>query len=670
MSQPPFPAPGPDGDEPPRPGAGARDGAVPAEDGAVPAAGGEAAAAGGPPADPAAGGGDDDDFDADADLARFLADVDAGLIPIPPEPPESLADMPSGPGVWFTLGEAADVNPAELAVMAGPAGLGGQVFASDRSADAMRPGPLLSILTEQAAEDPVILTDDELMGLVSAARRLQARAEYLELAGIAEFARRRQAQHDTAVAGGVKPGRRPGEFADEELGFELVMRAQAAGDRMDMATALATRLPRTFAAMAAGMIDGGRACTIWYYTRFLSDEHAALADAILAEAAPGLRQDQLEGKAYRLELKLDPEAVRARREHARATRRRVETRREPSGNLCYGARELSVEEGLAAKAANDADAAALRAAGMPGSLRELRVLAFLDRQAGRDPLDRIEHDRDGGHRYQGWDDEDEDDEGNNGGPGDGGPGHGCHPGPGGRAAAPLPALINLIVPGGPLFGWSTAPGEAGGWGLLDPNETRNIVQTASRHPRTRWCVTVTGPDGTAVAHGCARGQHPWIPPPTTTGTSGSAPPGNGPLATGPPGTGPPPGPDQYQAAQLAALLRALNVRLSPVASGTCDHRDREDRYTPSRRLGHLVRARTATCVAPGCAAQAYHCDLDHTIPYPQGPTCPCNLGPGCRRHHRVKQAPGWHLEQPEPGIMRWTTPSGRTYTTRPTSYDV
>lgn len=47
-----------------------------------------------------------------------------------------------------------------------------------------------------------------------------------------------------------------------------------------------------------------------------------------------------------------------------------------------------------------------------------------------------------------------------------------------------------------------------------------------------------------------------------------------------------------------------------------------------------------------------------------------NLGPACRRHHRVKQAPGWHLEQPQPGIMRWTTPSGRSYTTRPTIYEM
>jgi len=38
------------------------------------------------------------------------------------------------------------------------------------------------------------------------------------------------------------------------------------------------------------------------------------------------------------------------------------------------------------------------------------------------------------------------------------------------------------------------------------------------------------------------------------------------------------------------------------------------------------------------------------------------------RHHRVKQARGWKLAQPEPGTMTWTTPSGRSYATGPTSY--
>jgi hypothetical protein len=49
-------------------------------------------------------------------------------------------------------------------------------------------------------------------------------------------------------------------------------------------------------------------------------------------------------------------------------------------------------------------------------------------------------------------------------------------------------------------------------------------------------------------------------------------------------------------------------------------------------------------------------------------TCECIGRPVCRHHHRCKQAPGWLLEQPEPGIFRWAGPSGRTRTTYPTRY--
>lgn len=37
--------------------------------------------------------------------------------------------------------------------------------------------------------------------------------------------------------------------------------------------------------------------------------------------------------------------------------------------------------------------------------------------------------------------------------------------------------------------------------------------------------------------------------------------------------------------------------------------------------------------------------------------------PLCRHHHR-KQAQGWRLEQPEPGVVIWHTPVGRVYATR------
>jgi len=136
---------------------------------------------------------------------------------------------------------------------------------------------------------------------------------------------------------------------------------------------------------------------------------------------------------------------------------------------------------------------------------------------------------------------------------------------------------------------------------------------------------------------------------------------------------PPPGgrrPAPAQAARLAAFLRSLNVTLQTVAKDGGEHSAAELRYTPSRKLAHLVRARTTTCDAPGCAAQAVHADLDHTIPYPGGRTDQCNLGPKCRRHHKAKQALGWKVEQQKPGVIRWTLPSGRVHTTRPTVYDL
>jgi hypothetical protein len=34
----------------------------------------------------------------------------------------------------------------------------------------------------------------------------------------------------------------------------------------------------------------------------------------------------------------------------------------------------------------------------------------------------------------------------------------------------------------------------------------------------------------------------------------------------------------------------------------------------------------------------------------------------------VEQAEGWQLEQPEPDLLRWRTPSGRSYTTKLTEY--
>ena len=73
--------------------------------------------------------------------------------------------------------------------------------------------------------------------------------------------------------------------------------------------------------------------------------------------------------------------------------------------------------------------------------------------------------------------------------------------------------------------------------------------------------------------------------------------------------------------QLAGLLAELNAVPEPIAREPATTRHREDRYIPSRKLKHLIRARTARCCAPGCGAQAITSEIDHTTPYPAGPTC-------------------------------------------------
>ncbi len=193
-------------------------------------------------------------------MARWVADLEAGRERIPEEWERD------GSAVSLSLGDACDLDPTLLAAMLGPDDLGGQslspAFAQNEAADALRPGPALAALTEQAVSDLATLSDDQLTGALHAARRLENRAAYLQTLTIAEFGRRRTAALGDAKARGVRPGRRPGEFAADELAAELLITANYADTRLERDTALATRLPRTLAGMAAGRISGDRADTM------------------------------------------------------------------------------------------------------------------------------------------------------------------------------------------------------------------------------------------------------------------------------------------------------------------------------------------------------------------------------------------------------------------------
>jgi hypothetical protein len=257
------------------------------------------------------------------------------------------------------------------------------------------------------------------------------------MAAVAEFAARRPAGNGPGGGGAA-------EFAADELACELRLTPASAGSQIRQSTAVTTRLPKTSAALHAGLIHPVHVWIIEDETGILTPQDAARADEILAQLAPGMTHGELRYAARKLVLSLDPEAARQRKQ---AGRRNTEVRpfRELSGNAGLLARELPSDEALAS------------------------------------------------------------------------------------------------------------------WQHIEPR--------------------------------------------------------------------------------------------------------------PARRLRHLITARNTQCTAPGCRRAAARCDLDHTIAWDHGGlTCECDLAPLCRHHHRAKQAEGWQLTQPQPGVLVWRTPSGRTYTTTPTQY--
>jgi hypothetical protein len=233
--------------------------------------------------------------------------------------------------------------------------------------------------------------------------------------------------------------------------------------------------------------------------------------------------------------------------------------------------------------------------------------------------------------------------------------------------------MNLTVPLTTLLELAERPGVMSRVGPVDPALARDLAAAAARDPRSTWCITVTGPDSRPVAHGCGR-------PPPRGGKPGAGrtarTTGDGPA----PGGGPdPPAPDTIRL-NIAGLTGTTGTTGTSTTgelvfaledlAGPCDHKLQAKGHDPGVKLRHLTGILNACCTCPPCRRPHEQSDYEHSTPYEQGGrTCLCNAGPVCRHDHRAKQAPGWRLEPGENrGWFRWTTPSGRTYLSRPTQY--
>jgi hypothetical protein len=393
-----------------------------------------------------------------------------------------------------------------------------------------------------------------------------------------------------------------------ELALWLNISESAATTVLEVGLGLA-ELPGAFEAVECGLLTPEQCATLVRQLRPLDElplrlqvwrrlQQRLVADAERGAVLPPARLTEL---LRRWVIAADTDAAAARRRRAEADR-------------CVG-----YERGddglydLFARGVRAADAQAIlqriRAASQPVGADDDRTAdqrrcdAFVDLLLGRDPL--------GEHR---------------------GCEHGCACRPG--SAAPCGAKVVVLVPLRGALGTSDEPAELAGHGPIEPDLLRDLL-LAGPELRPVW----VDDDGVPVAQSShtyrvRAGDETHLRAQLLR------------LADLPP---PPPQPNHpLDHARPGETSRSAHP---PDAPGP---------YRPPAGVGRLVQARAPRCEFPACGCRSNLCDLEHDIAHPDGPTCSCNLGPCCRRHHRVKQL-GWTKTRVDRAAVRWTDPSGRVW---------
>ena len=555
-------------------------------------------------------------------------------------------------------------------------------FAAGMLLDTM-PGcnALAGFAAEAAGEDDRYggAADDEVAGAIAAWDRIEAHAAARKHAAVAEFIRRRPGPGCVPEGAAQMPAVWD-EFTVTEVAGVLGESRGAAEDLLGLAYDLEVKLPGTRAAFRDGIVRASKAEIIARAAAVLDPAEAGAAEAMVLDRAGRLTPGGLRAAVARAVMQVAPDKARKRREQA-ARDARVQRWEEDSGNAALTGRELPPAEALAADQRITAWARQLKKAGLEGSVDELRARAYLDILLDKDSRPR--QDTAGGQDAAAG----RDAAGGQGAPGDGGSGSrgpggpGRPPGTGAVVPAGFAGRVNLTVPLATLLDLADRPGEIPGIGPVDPWLARDLAGAAARNPKTTWCVTVTDEVGHAIGHGCARPEPrnrkerakrrkrgpPGGPDPPRA-TSDTTGPRFSFTAAGQHGT-----PGGYGSWKLRTMgdRPDLLVVLDPIAMDECDHRYEAKGHDPGVKLRHLTQIRHATCTGMACRRPSIQADLEHNIPYEAGGrTCLCNGGPKCRYDHRLKQDPRWNVEQLPDATFRWTTPSGRQYTTELTRYPI
>ena len=548
-------------------------------------------------------------------------------------------------------------------------------------------------------------TDDEMVGMVRRWAAIESWAGAAKLRVIRELIRR----EDNPWLPTDQHVDQPDAWSESlthELALALAASAGSADQTEWLAWELGTRLPGIDALLLGGTLGYGKAKAVAEAFKHLSDADAAHAEALILGRLAGKTHLQVMRLAALAASKVDPEGDERRRKNAEKQSARVRLWREQSGAAALAGFDLPTDEALAAHANVCARAEEYKKSGaFPGEkMDQLRAMSYLDLLNGdtaetriasastRTNCDDSADPDDSGGGGQGNGPSPDDGRDPSGGPGGGEPDHGQPVGPNPKPAAQ--PRTDLVIPLITLLGLGNRPGESHQFGPLDPALCRDLAAIATNSPASRFCVTVTDPDGIAIGHGCARPHQSTRQARQFTQQKLATLPARvnltipftdlqglaelrtaGPASRGSPWAFTPrtddPGPPGGYGVWTLAMPSGFEftVRLQPVPTFACDHAHESHAYQPNGTLRHLVQVRDGDCTFPPCTRHARESDFEHAIPYDKGGrTCACNAGARSRRCHRVKQMPGWKVTQPKPGFHQWTTPTGRTYTQEPKRY--
>ncbi|HEY2831509.1 MAG TPA: DUF222 domain-containing protein, partial [Sporichthyaceae bacterium] len=408
-----------------------------------------------------------------------------------------------------------------------------------------------------------------------------------------------------------------------DIALMLQVACRSADARINDARTLYERLPLTLARLRAGHLSLSKAIVLVVETANLDAPECARVEAEVLANTAGTRHN-FRRRVRAAVRRVDPEAVARRREQARREREIVTFEADDGLNAVNAL--IPAEDAARVWQVIDDHARTLKLPGDERSIGARRADALIDLIVNRpDATPRV--------TYQ----------------------------------------VQVIVPVGTLLAISDDDGHIPGHGPIPAAVARELAEQAAQCRRL-----LVHPDTGALLDATPTGYRPRITKLTRVLKPGERATGEdtrvlkpGERATGEdtrlriPGHGPLP----TEVAELILTDPEWQRLLTDPDTG---HRldAHPDRYKPGDPLDRFIKLRDQHCRWPGCRMPAARCDVDHTIPHHQGgPTIRGNLACFCRRHHQIKQIPGWTITQGEHGELTFTTPTRRIYRTRPPNPD-